>query len=37
MSPPPQFEAIFTSREDRRQFVVPNAVFFMFDETAEIA
>jgi hypothetical protein len=30
-----QFEAIFTSREDRRQFVVPNAVFFMFDEAGK--
>ena len=26
-----QFEAIFTNRDDRRQFVVPGAVFFMFE------
>jgi hypothetical protein len=31
-----QFEAIFTNREDRRQFVVPGAVFFMFDEAGKI-
>jgi hypothetical protein len=31
-----QFEAIFTNREDRRQFVVPAAVFFMFDEAGKI-
>jgi hypothetical protein len=31
-----QFEAIFTNREDRRQFVVPGAVFFMFDESGKI-
>jgi hypothetical protein len=31
-----QFEAIFTNREDRRQFVVPGAVFFIFDETGKI-
>jgi len=31
-----QFEAIFTSRDDRRQFVVPGAVFFMFDESGKI-
>ena len=31
-----QFEAIFTNRDDRRQFVVPGAVFFMFDESGKI-
>ena len=31
-----QFEAIFSNREDRRQFVVPAAVFFMFDEAGKI-
>ncbi|HEY7446186.1 MAG TPA: nuclear transport factor 2 family protein [Vicinamibacterales bacterium] len=31
-----QFEAIYTNREDRRQFVVPAAVFFMFDEAGKI-
>ena len=31
-----QFEAIYTNREDRRQFVVPGAVFFMFDEAGKI-
>jgi hypothetical protein len=31
-----QFEAIFTNREDRRQFVIPGAAFFMFDETGKI-
>jgi hypothetical protein len=31
-----QFEAIFSNREDRRQFVVPGAVFFMFDEAGKI-
>ena len=31
-----QFEAIFTNREDRRQFVVPGAIFFMFDESGKI-
>ncbi len=31
-----QFEAIFTNREDRRQFVVPGAVFFIFDESGKI-
>ena len=31
-----QFEAIFTNRDDRRQFVVPGAVFFIFDETGKI-
>jgi hypothetical protein len=31
-----QFEAIFTNREDRRQFVIPGAVFFIFDETGKI-
>jgi hypothetical protein len=31
-----QFEAIFTNREDRRQFVVPGAVFFIFDEAGKI-
>jgi hypothetical protein len=31
-----QFEAIFTNRDDRRQFVVPGAIFFMFDETGRI-
>jgi hypothetical protein len=31
-----QFEAIYTNREDRRQFVVPASVFFMFDETGKI-
>jgi hypothetical protein len=31
-----QFEAIYTNREDRRQFVVPAAVFFMFDEAGRI-
>jgi hypothetical protein len=31
-----QFEAIFTNRDDRRQFVVPGAVFFMFDEAGKI-
>jgi hypothetical protein len=31
-----QFEAIFTNREDGRQFVVPGAVFFMFDEAGKI-
>jgi hypothetical protein len=31
-----QFEAIFTNRDDRRQFVVPGAIFFMFDEAGKI-
>ena len=31
-----QFEAIFTNRDDRRQFVIPGAVFFIFDETGKI-
>jgi len=31
-----QFEAIFTNRDDRRQFVVPGAVFFIFDESGKI-
>jgi len=31
-----QFEAIFTNRDDRRQYVVPGAVFFMFDEAGKI-
>ena len=31
-----QFEAIYTTREDRRQFVVPGAVFFVFDEAGKI-
>ena len=31
-----QFEAIFTNRDDRRQYVVPGAVFFMFDESGKI-
>ena len=31
-----QFEAVYTNREDRRQFVVPAAVFFMFDESGKI-
>ncbi len=31
-----QFEAIFTNREDRRQFVVPGAVFFIFDGAGKI-
>lgn len=31
-----QFEAIYTNREDRRQFVVPAAVFFIFDEAGKI-
>jgi hypothetical protein len=31
-----QFEAIYTNREDRRQFVVPAAVFFIFDEAGRI-
>jgi hypothetical protein len=31
-----QFEAIFTNRDDRRQFVVPAAVFFMFNEAGKI-
>jgi len=31
-----QFEAIYTNRDDRRQFVVPAAVFFIFDEAGKI-
>jgi hypothetical protein len=31
-----QFEAIYSNRHDRRQFVVPAAVFFMFDEDGKI-
>ena len=31
-----QFEAIYTNREDRKQFVVPAAVFFIFDEAGKI-
>ena len=31
-----QFEAIYTTRQERRQFVVPGAVFFMVDETGKI-
>ena len=31
-----QFEAIYTNRQDRKQFVVPAAVFFMFDEAGKI-
>jgi hypothetical protein len=31
-----QFEAIYTTREERRQFVVPGAVFVMVDETGKI-
>jgi hypothetical protein len=31
-----QFEAIFTNRDDRRQFVLPGAVFFIFDEAGKI-
>lgn len=31
-----QFEAIYTNREDRKQFVVPGAVFFIFDEAGKI-
>lgn len=31
-----QFEAIYTNRDDRRQFVVPGAVFFIFDEAGKI-
>jgi SnoaL-like protein len=31
-----QFEAIYTNRQDRRQFVVPAAVFFIFDEAGKI-
>lgn len=31
-----QFEAIFTNRDDRKQFVVPAAVFFMFNEAGKI-
>jgi hypothetical protein len=31
-----QFEAIYTNREDRKTFVVPGAVFFIFDEAGKI-
>jgi hypothetical protein len=31
-----QFEAIYTNRQDRRQFVVPASVFFIFDEAGKI-
>ena len=31
-----QFEAIYTNREDRKQFVVPGAIFFIFDEAGKI-
>jgi hypothetical protein len=31
-----EFEAIYTNRDDRRQFVVPGAVFFIFDEAGKI-
>ena len=31
-----QFEAIYTNRDDRKQFVVPGAVFFIFDEAGKI-
>lgn len=31
-----QFEAIYTNRQDRKQFVVPGAVFFVFDEAGKI-
>ena len=31
-----QFEAIYTNRHDRKQFVVPGAVFFMFNEAGKI-
>jgi hypothetical protein len=31
-----QFEAIYTTREERRQFVVPGAVFVMVDEAGKI-
>ena len=31
-----QFEAIYTNRQDRKQFVVPAAVFFMFDDAGKI-
>jgi hypothetical protein len=31
-----QFDAIYTNREDRRTFVVPGAVFFIFDEAGKI-
>jgi hypothetical protein len=31
-----QFEAIYTTREDRKTFVVPGAVFFIFDEAGKI-
>ena len=31
-----QFEAIYRNRDDRRQFVVPGAVFFIFNEAGKI-
>lgn len=31
-----EFAAVYTNREDRKQFVVPGAVFFMFDEAGKI-
>jgi hypothetical protein len=31
-----EFSAIYTNREDRRQFVVPGAVFFLFDASGKI-
>ncbi len=31
-----QFEAIYTNRQDRKQFVVPASVFFIFDEAGKI-
>jgi len=31
-----EFMAIFRNRDDRRQFAMPGAVFFMFDETGKI-
>jgi hypothetical protein len=31
-----EFAAVYTNRIDRRQFVVPGAVFFLFDEAGKI-
>ena len=31
-----EFAAVYTNREDRKQFVVPGAVFFQFDQAGKI-
>jgi len=31
-----QFEAIYINRQDKKQFVVPGAIFFIFDEAGKI-